>query len=99
MSNIMVNIDKLKEFRNLFNNTGSDLLFEVKKINNEIMELDKILDTPKGKKYEEMFMEYMYDEIKIIEKFNDKIDKNIGVSIKSYEEFLADGASMVMSNE
>lgn len=99
MSEINFNINSLKDFQNNFLRNNNDILDELKTIQNEVVNLKEILDTPKSNELQKLFSEYTDEQIKVVEKYHQVINNNIERTILEYNSFIESIGQMVSKNE
>ena len=99
MSEINFSINSLKDFQNNFLRNNNDILDELKTIQNEVVNLKEILDTPKSNELQKLFSEYTDEQIKVVEKYHQVINNNIERTILEYNSFIESIGQMVSKNE
>ncbi len=99
MSIISCNVAKLTELRDKFQYLSNDLNTEIKGMNEEIINLDEILSTPKGDKLIELFTDFVTDEKNRLSKNNEIISNHFNLVIDEYSNFLNETNSVVDTNE
>ena len=98
MTRVTCNIYKIQDFKKDIFEINSDLLFELRKVQNEIENIEDVISTPKSRDFKIIFQHYASDEIKMIEDSKEVFNKDLELVIKEYEEFMDDIQKMVKDN-
>lgn len=88
MMETQFNVNNINEFKNVFEKSNNELLFELDKVLNEISNLHQIITTPKSQKLQKLFEEYINNEMKVIDKNNKVICKDLEMIIYEYSAFI-----------
>lgn len=99
MSKVTCNIDEIQDFKNKIDSINTDLLFELKKIEKEINNIEEVINTPKSKELKELFYYYTIDKIQMVDDNKEIFNNNLEIVIKEYTEFLIDVQKMVNDYE
>ena len=98
MDSIVFDINELKSLKNNIEKTNNDILFEIKNMQREVDNMHEILDTPKGKKYQALFGQYVIDEIKMVSENGNIINHDLEKALDEYNAFMEKVREMVDNN-